>query len=530
MAPAGSRDSFLAAIAAGTDAIYCGLKQFSARMEAKNFQFEELAGLVDLAHQKGIQVFVTLNTVLKPDDLTDVQHAIADLQAMVHPDALIFQDLAVVHLAQKIGYTGEIYISTLANVSFPTGLQMIHRQLGADRVVIPRELDIDEIRLMAQSCPPELGLEVFIHGALCYGVSGRCYWSSFLGGKSGLRGRCVQPCRRRYTQSGKSGRFFSCADLSMDVLAKVLLDIPQIRGWKIEGRKKGPHYVYHTVKAYKLLRDHHRDPESRKEALYLLEYALGRSGTHYRFLPQRPQSPIQETRQTGSGLLIGRVTGSPHNPGIVVDRNVYANDMLRVGYEDDPFHVLKRIGRDVPAKGKIPLSFSSNACPPNGAAVFLTDRREKTMMDEIQQLGRELTTENFVKPHKARLAELTFQGRLSRSLPIRDQWVGRTPESGKPGAHTGIWITPDMNPGAEKRLHKDSWLWLPPVIWPKTDSAHDQIIRRMVTSGHRNFVLNAPWQIAFFQPSERLNLWAGPFCNVANPAAIQMLQSMGFAV
>ncbi|MFZ3045947.1 MAG: peptidase U32 family protein, partial [Desulfatirhabdiaceae bacterium] len=146
MAPAGSRDSFLAAIAAGTDAIYCGLKQFSARMEAKNFQFEELAGLVDLAHQKGIQVFVTLNTVLKPDDLTDMQHAIADLQAMVHPDALIFQDLAVVHLAQKIGYTGEIYISTLANVSFPTGLQMIHRQLGVDRVVIPRELNIDEIR------------------------------------------------------------------------------------------------------------------------------------------------------------------------------------------------------------------------------------------------------------------------------------------------------------------------------------------------------------------------------------------------
>jgi putative protease len=529
LAPAGSRDSFLAAVAAGADAIYCGLKQFSARMEAKNFQFGELAWLTDLAHQKGVKVFVAINTILKPGELTDVQHAIADLQATVLPDALIVQDMGVIPIAKRLGFTGEIYISTLANVTFPTGIAHIRSQLGIDRVVIPRELDIDEIRLMAQSCPPGLGLEVFIHGALCYAVSGRCYWSSFLGGKSGLRGRCVQPCRRRYTQSGKSGRFFSCADLSMDVLAKVLLDIPQIRGWKIEGRKKGPHYVYHTVKAYKLLRDYHRDPDSRKEALHLLEYALGRPGTHYRFLPQRPQSPIQETRQTGSGLLIGRIAGSPHNPVIVVDRGVYSNDMLRVGYEDDPFHMMKRINRDVPAKGRIPLSGLSKSCPPNGAAVFLTDRREKSMMDEIQQLAQMVVAGDSARPNRPNLPDLNFRDKSPRGFPIRDQWVCRTPESNKPGAHTGIWITADITPGMEKRLHQDAFIWLPPVIWPKSDATYGKIVRKMVDHGHRNFVLNAPWQIAFFQSSTRLNLWAGPFCNATNPAAIQVLQSMGFA-
>ncbi|PQP33441.1 peptidase U32, partial [Desulfobacteraceae bacterium SEEP-SAG9] len=87
---------------------------------------------------------------------------------------------------------------------------LVRKNLGVDHVVLPRELDIDEIKTLAQACPKSLGLEVFVHGALCYGVSGRCYWSSFLGGKSGLRGRCVQPCRRNYTHSGQLHRFFSC--------------------------------------------------------------------------------------------------------------------------------------------------------------------------------------------------------------------------------------------------------------------------------------------------------------------------------
>ena len=116
---------------------------------------------------------------------------------------------------------------------------------------------------MAAQCPDDLGLEVFVHGALCYAVSGRCYWSSYLGGKSGLRGRCVQPCRRFYHQKSQNGRFFSCYDLSIDVLVKVMLDIPAIHAWKIEGRKKGPHYVYYTTRAYQLLRDYARkDPQA----------------------------------------------------------------------------------------------------------------------------------------------------------------------------------------------------------------------------------------------------------------------------
>ena len=307
LAPAGKKDSFLAAIAAGADAVYCGLKNFSARFKAKNFTIEELSPLTRLAHQKGAKVYVTINSRLKPEDLDPVIRILDKLEHLVKADAIIFQDLSLIKLARQVGFSGELHFSTLANISFPMALKLIRQNFKIDRVVIPRELSIEEIKLMAKACPPGLDLEVFVHGALCYGISGRCYWSSFLGGKSGLRGRCVQPCRRFYKHQGLNNRFFSCKDLSLDVLAKTLLPISKVKAWKIEGRKKGAHYVFHIVRAYKIFRDHGHDSKMKKEALKHIEYALGRQGTHYNFLPQRPQNPVNVDEQTGSGLLLGKV-------------------------------------------------------------------------------------------------------------------------------------------------------------------------------------------------------------------------------
>jgi len=194
LAPAGNRASFLAALAAGADAVYCGMKHFSARMMAKNFTLEELASLTRLAHDMGIKVYVAFNSLLKPDDLNKAARLAEALGRWVKPDALIISDLSFVQLVRQTGFSGELHLSTLANVNFPAALNLIRGKLGIDRVVVPRELNIDEVKALAGACPDGLGLEVFIHGALCYAVSGRCYWSSYFGGKSGLRGRCVQPC------------------------------------------------------------------------------------------------------------------------------------------------------------------------------------------------------------------------------------------------------------------------------------------------------------------------------------------------
>ena len=184
LAPAGGKASFLAALAAGADAVYCGMKQFSARMQAKNFGFPELQHLTRLAHCKGVRVYVAFNTVIRPDELVEAGQMLAQLVGEVEPDALIIQDPAVVALARQVGFQGELHLSTLANVSFGRALKLVRQKLGVDRIVLPRELHVDEIKTLAQACPEGLRLEAFIHGALCYGVSGRCYWSSYLGAKA----------------------------------------------------------------------------------------------------------------------------------------------------------------------------------------------------------------------------------------------------------------------------------------------------------------------------------------------------------
>ena len=123
-----------------------------------------------------------------------------------------------------------------------------------------------------------------------------------MGGRSGLRGRCVQPCRRVYKQKGREGRYFSSLDLSLDVLTRNLLSLGRIRSWKIEGRKKGPHYVYHVTSAYRLLRDGQDDSESRREAQKHIDMALGRPGTRSLFLaPDNAVAPASEEAQTSSG-------------------------------------------------------------------------------------------------------------------------------------------------------------------------------------------------------------------------------------
>jgi len=389
LAPAGSEGSFFAAIAAGADAVYCGLKIFSARMEAANFTIEQLIPLVKLAHKKGIKVYITLNSILKSDDLDKAEEILINLEKDVKPDAIIIQDIAFIKIARKINFSGEIHLSTLANLSFADGLNLVHKKLKVDKVVIPRELNIDEIKLMAQACPENLDLEMFVHGDLCYGVSGRCYWSSYFGGKSGLRGRCVQPCRRFYSQEKTAGKFFSCIDLSLDTLTKIILPIPQIGVWKIEGRKKGPHYVYYTVSAYKILRDSISDSKMKKVAVDLLDQALGRPVSHYNFLPQRPYNPIREKSQTGSGLFIGKVSGSRQSPYIITREALLANDVLRIGYEDEPWHSIHKSGRYVPKNGHYNFKLQGKKFKA-GAPVFLVDRREKELQKKLEDLEKDL--------------------------------------------------------------------------------------------------------------------------------------------
>ncbi|MFZ3096798.1 MAG: peptidase U32 family protein, partial [Desulfosalsimonadaceae bacterium] len=514
------------------DAVYCGLKSFSARMAAENFTLDELARLTRLAHDRGVKVYVPFNTLVKSDELAEAGRMIDALNRWVRPDALIVQDLALVSLARQTGFSGEIHLSTLANVTFPDALEMVRRFPQIKRVVLPRELNIDEIKTMSEKCPKGLALEVFVHGALCYGVSGRCYWSSYMGGKSGLRGRCVQPCRRVYEQTGKKNRYFSCQDLWIDVLTKIVAGVPNIASLKIEGRKKGPHYVYYTVSAYKLLRDHSDDPKAKKTALGYLDYALGRKGTHYNFLPQRPQNPIDTASQTGSGLLVGSVKGDRSAPYIIPHEELLAGDILRIGYEDDVWHATIRVTKYVPKRGRLVLKSPNQRKPQSGTPVFLIDRREIGLENEMRGLEEQL---------EAIPAPKSVESSFSVKLPAaagKKQFLGEmtVTREGQESKHAaqlrqddqmGLWLGTDTQkiPVSDP---KRFWCWLPPVVWPEDQEKIKALVVTALQNGCVRFVLNAPWQRAFFPSDKGLHLWAGPFCNISNEMSIDQLAGCGF--
>ncbi len=571
LAPAGDQNSFLAAIAAGADAIYCGLKIFSARMEAENFGIEELTRLTELADSRGIKVYIAFNSIIKQGELEKVVRILKKITRYVHPHALIVQDIGIIPLARKAGFKGKLHLSTLGNCCFTKGLDSV-KKAGFSRVVLPRELNIDEIKAMAEKTPKGLELEVFVHGALCYGVSGRCYWSSWFGGKSGLRGRCVQPCRRIYTQNINKQRFFSCLDLSVDVLVKVLKEIPEVTCWKIEGRKKSPHYVFYTVKAYKMLRDHGNEPDKKKTALAFLNYALGRPVTHYNFLPQRPQNPLKKDVETGSGLFVGRVKLGT-KPYFITREPLFTNDLLRIGYEDDKGHAIQRVTMPVPKKGKLVLKQRKDGIQRSaggkiykndkkkfqkGTPVFIVDRREKDIALLIKELARKLEEikipkvmpletglHTVLKPKNKKWKPannaLEYDIDLCENFQKSGYSRRKTKYQGHNLGQTGLWISNKNIQKVPVKSFKNIWWWLPPVIWPgKDEQAYYNIINKILSKGGRYFVVNIPWQISLFNKLtteisnktgriKGLSLWAGPFCNITNSACISALKNMGFS-
>ncbi len=531
LAPAGNKEAFLAAIAAGADAIYCGMKSFSARMEADNFSMGELGALTRLAHQKGVEVNVTMNTLLKEHELEQALSQIEKLTRIVGPDAIIFSDPAIPALAEAAGFKGELHLSTLANVSFTQGFQEAVEATGASRIVLPREFTVEEIKSAAEAAPEGVDLEVFIHGALCYGVSGRCYWSSYMGGRSGLRGRCVQPCRRLYKQGHKNERFFSCQDLSLDTLVKVLLDIPQVTTWKIEGRKKGPHYVYYTTLAYRMLRDNGKDPKVKKNAQALLELALGRTGTHYNFLPQRPYNPVDIKGQTGSGLMLGRLQGSFKAATFSPREALLPGDLLRIGYEDEQGHLVRRVKGSVPKKGTFNIAPQKERMPAKGTPVFLIDRREKGLKNAIDALAKEADAFKVeaVSASTAKLPKV-MRYKVRKGDQATTLYLFREDRNGPRNTEKGTWISEKSVPKTRKAVGSARWWWLSPVIWPDEEEAYAVLVRRLVNFGVKNFILNAPWQIALFPEAKRkgLHLWAGPFCNIANALTADLLKKRGF--
>ena len=211
LAPAGSPETLQAAVRAGADAVYLGGSAFSARASAKNFTNEQLRQAVEFCHGRGVQVYLTVNTLLLEEELPAALEFLR-FACSLPVDALLIQDLGLFRLIRQAAPELPIHASTQMSIHTPAGTRFLY-EAGMERVVLARELSLKEMREIADACPVEL--EAFVHGALCMSVSGQCYFSAMLGGRSGNRGMCAQTCRLPFSAPGGTGHDLSLRDLSM---------------------------------------------------------------------------------------------------------------------------------------------------------------------------------------------------------------------------------------------------------------------------------------------------------------------------
>ncbi len=272
LAPCGDSSVLECAIANGADAIYLGLDIFNARIRAKNFTLEELPQVVAVAHAHEVKVYVTLNTQLYDKELSQMLEYVGSLYEC-GVDALIVADLGVASLIKEHYSDFEIHASTQCTVHNIDGANFLADTLGFKRVVLARELPKKEIEYISQGARAET--EIFVHGAHCMSVSGQCLMSYAMGGRSGNRGECAQPCRMQYKIAEKSAYHLSLKDMSLSS------HIPEIiksgtASLKIEGRMKNSDYVGGTVAIYRKLLDENRNATSTEKQM--LEGLFSRQG------------------------------------------------------------------------------------------------------------------------------------------------------------------------------------------------------------------------------------------------------------
>lgn len=255
LAPAGSYQAFLAAVHNGCDAVYLGGKAYGARAYADNFDIETLERAVAYARRFGVKVYYTINTLFKEKEVDGLLSHVTEVLA-TGIDALIVQDLGILDLLGKTFPEAELHASTQMNCHSLQGVRLL-ATMGVRRVVLARELNMDEITYIGQNT--DLELECFVHGALCYCYSGGCLMSSFLGGRSGNRGRCAQPCRLAYEgiiaqKVYEKLHVLSPKDIETLTILPALID-GGIHSFKIEGRMKSPEYVGLMTRLYRTYRD-----------------------------------------------------------------------------------------------------------------------------------------------------------------------------------------------------------------------------------------------------------------------------------
>lgn len=376
LAPAGDYDCFLAAIHAGADAVYLG-GNYSARAYAKNFTQDELLQAIDYAHLHERKVYMTLNTVMKDEELNRIpEYLLPFYEAGL--DGVIVQDIGLFTLIRTLFPKFSVHASTQMTVTDLEGVKLLS-DLGASRVVLARELSLREISRIHDRIDTEL--ECFIHGALCYSYSGKCLMSSMIGGRSGNRGRCAQPCRLPYNDSYP----LSCKDIcTLPILPKLIS--AGITSYKIEGRMKSAGYVAGVTGIYRKYFDR---------------------------ILQAPDAPYAVDPDDLSDL-ISLYTRGGNSDGYYEQRN--GRDMITLeksGYEKSDAKEHDAIYDTYTEPSKIPVTIDASFCPGEHSKLTLScERASVTVQGDVAETARNRAmTEEEIRKQLVKLGGTEFDAK-----------------------------------------------------------------------------------------------------------------------
>ena len=402
VAPAGNLERFYSAVNAGADEIYMGIKGFGARRNAENFTLEEYKEAIDYAHKRGSRIFLTLNTLMKN---VEIDFLYTNLKALYEYglDAIIVQDLGYFRFIKENFPDIDIHGSTQMTVANHFEAEYL-RKLGFKRVVLPREMTFEEIKKIRENTSIEL--EVFVSGALCISYSGNCYMSSFIGGRSGNRGMCAQPCRKLYTKDSKCNFLLSPKDQLMGKEEIQKLKSIGINSIKIEGRMKEKTYVNEAVTYFKdMIADIDRDEK--------LSNVFNRGYSKGYFYSDTKSSDIMNRNYSATmGKNIGIISGKE----LVLEDGIILGDGIT--YLSRDYEVLggeyinrieKKNQREKFKEANVGDKIILRNAPKGAKYVF--KNFDKEVIDEI--------TQRLKQENKKQEIELIFEGKLGEKPVLK---------------------------------------------------------------------------------------------------------------
>ena len=345
LAPAGNMEALKAAISNGCDAVYLGMQKFGARAYSDNFDIESLKEAVRYAHLREVKIYVTMNTIVFQDEIEDMQRQLRELNE-IGVDGVIVQDLAVFDYIVNSFTDMEAQCSTQMGIDDLEGT-LLFKELGADRVVLAREVPIERVKEIRRTA--KIPIEIFVHGALCVSYSGNCLMSGLIGYRSGNRGRCVGSCRKEYElfdkTTGKSlGKSYLLSTKDLNTI-DYIDELKEIDSLKIEGRMKEPAYVANVVSQYRAALDGKASASNKDN----LKKTFNRTFTKGYLFHEDPKDLTNIKRPNNFGYEIGKVTG--YRSGmyeITLSQRLNQNDIIRIDHdnEDVNLSVVKLYDRD----------------------------------------------------------------------------------------------------------------------------------------------------------------------------------------